>query len=351
LRGLSVDALALAEEHGHHALVATAHLAARMSVWRVDLLDERLRSDFAAQQAAVQSGRVQLQLNALLYLVSDLEEAGRIDEAEHWFGVVRELAARVRQPVYDSFVDFFDARRALLQGRYDEMTGLADRALSKGLQSHGINAEQAWAGLMFVHAWDRGQLPSLLDVVERSSATAPHLPIWRIAHAACALAAGDAELPRQVLDELIVDGRLEHRGDSLWYAAAGLLAEVARALDSEGHSAVLVEALRPYTGRWALTGLGRVNLGPVDRFLGIAAMTAGDLDVAAAALQRAEQLARARDAWPHVARALVDRASLVRRRTNGGDEAGAAALEAEAAALAEPLGLVPGPLASALKQH
>src|SRR6185369_5754127 len=52
LRGLSASALELAERHGQHALVATAHLAARMSVWRVEMLEQRLHSDLSAYQAA-----------------------------------------------------------------------------------------------------------------------------------------------------------------------------------------------------------------------------------------------------------------------------------------------------------
>jgi DNA-binding SARP family transcriptional activator len=341
LRGLSAEAVELAERHGHQALVATAHLAARMSVWRVDLLEQRLQSDVAARAAADQSGRVHLQLNSLLYLVSDLAEAGRQAESDAWFQVLRDLATRVRQPVYDAFVDFFDARTALLQGRYDEAAKLADHGLRVGHHSHGVNAEQAWAGVMFVSAWDHGRLHTLADVVEAAAAAAPRFPIWRVAGGACALAGGDRERAATVLEQLVHDGEVDHPLDSLWYASLGLLAEIARTLGDEARARALFEALRPYSGRLTITGLGRVSLGPLDRFVGVAAAAAGDLDVAIEHFARAEDQARRLGAVPHVARAMWERGTALARR---GDAAPAEQLLADAASLAGEVGMVLGAL-------
>ena len=100
-------------------------------------------------------------MNALLYGVADLTEAGRIREASEWLELLRERrAAEVRQPVYDAFVGFFDATRTLPAGRLRASAQLADEALVRGLHSHGVNAEQAWSGQAFIRAWDRGQLAS-----------------------------------------------------------------------------------------------------------------------------------------------------------------------------------------------
>lgn len=341
LRGLSAEAITLADRHGQQALVATAHLAARMSVWRVDMLEQRLESDVAAREAAAASGRPHLQLNALLYLVSDLAEAGRGAEADHWFRHLRTLADEVRQPVYDAFVDFFDARVALLRGQYDDALRLADRGLERGHRSHGVNAEQAWAGVMFLDAWDHGRLHTLVDVVDAAARAAPQLTIWRIARAACLLADGQRDAPRAVLADLVTDDGVRHAKDSLWYAAVTLLTEIARAVGDRERAAILRREMAPCSGRLTVTGLGRVSLGPLDRSLGVAAMTVGDLDAADDYLERSEAQARALDAAPHVARTLVDRA-LVRELR--GDHAAAAALRADAASIAEALGIVVTPL-------
>jgi DNA-binding SARP family transcriptional activator len=344
LRGLSEEALALAERHGQHALVATAHLATRMSVWRIHTLDQRLRTDLAAHAAAAASGRLHLQLNAMLYLVSDLFEAGRVAESNAWFARLRSLAAEVRQPVYDAFVDFFDARTALLEGRYEDATKLADRGLEVGQQSHGANAEQAWAGVTFLRAWDEGRLHSLVDVVSDAGRAAPQFPIWRVAYAATTLAGGRRDEPAAVLAELVTGGRLVHNPDSLWFTSASLLTEIARSLADAERAAVLLRELEPCTGRMTVTGLGRASLGPVDRYIGVAALTAGDFDRADAHLGRAVEQARDVGAAPHVARALADRAVTRSLRAGPGDDASAERLLAEAVGIADRLGLVLGPI-------
>ena len=129
LRALRRDALALAEAHGQHSLVATAHLASRMANWKVNLLEERLDADRLAWAAASQSESTHLQMNALLYGVTDLTEAGLVHEAMEWLERLRVRALKVRQPVYDAFVGFMDATRLLLQGEYARSAQLADDTL------------------------------------------------------------------------------------------------------------------------------------------------------------------------------------------------------------------------------
>ena len=338
LRGLSRDALALADAHGQPALVATAHLSSRMANWKVHLLDERLDADRQAWAAAAQSDSTHLQMNALLYGIADLTEAGLVHEALEWLERLRVRAARVRQPVYDAFVGFMDATRLLLQGEYARSAQLADDALVRGLQSHGINAEMAWAGQAFIRAWDRGELAGLTDIVDQAAARAPHLAIWRVGRALCMISSGRPEEARPVLEELVTDDGVRHNKDSLWLALSGLLVEIARAVDDRDRAAILLRELLPYRGRMVMTGLGRASLGPADRFVGVAAHVAGDLRLADEALAAAVEQARSMAAVPHVARALFDRAAVVHDLR--GDDAEAEALRHRARRLADRIGLV-----------
>ena len=122
LRGLSVEALELAEAHGQQQLVATAHLAARMSNWRVHLLDARLAADrHALDGRRRRRAASTCSSTRLLYGIADLTEAGEIVEAYAVVRAAAHLAAEVRQPVYDAFVGFFDATVALLRGEYDRV--------------------------------------------------------------------------------------------------------------------------------------------------------------------------------------------------------------------------------------
>lgn len=349
LRGLSVEALELADAHGQLMLVATAHLAARMSNWRVHLLDARLAADRHALAAAEKSGSKHLQLNALLYGISDLTEAGEILEAYTWFLRLRTLAAEVRQPVYDAFVGFFDATVALLRGEYERSAQLADEALLRGLQSHGVNAEQAWSGQTFIRAWDRGELATMTSLVEQAAARPPHLAIWKVALAACLVSSGRGDEARPVLDELITPDGIAHNPDSLYLAIGALLVEIAREVGTPHHAELLCKHLLPYRGRVIVTGLGRASLGPLDRFIGVAAFMAGDLQLADQLLAGAVAQSQAMMAVPHVARAMYDRATVLDARFGLGS-AEAAALRDEALRLAEGIGLVVGGLAAAVSR-
>jgi len=347
LRGLSRDALALAEALGQPSLVATAHLSSRMANWNVRLLDERLDADRRAWAAAAQSSSTHLQMNALLYGIADLTEAGLVHEALEWLERLRERAARVRQPVYDAFVGFMDATRLLLQGEYARSAQLADDALVRGLQSHGVNAEMAWAGQAFIRAWDRGELTGLTDIVDQAAGRAPHLAIWRVGRAMCMIASGRPEEARPTLEELVTEVGVRHNPDSLWLALTALLVEIARALDDRERATILLRELLPYRGRLVMTGLGRASLGPADRFVGVAAHVAGDLQLADEALAAAVEQARSMAAVPHVARALFDRAAVVHDLR--GDDAEAEALRHRAKRLADRVGLVLDSLAPGVR--
>lgn len=344
LRGLSEEALALASAHGQEALVATAHLSARMAGWRVDLLEQRLATDRAAWDAADRSGNLHLQLSTLLYGVADLVESGDVREAEQWFDRFRERAVQVRQPVYDAFVGFMDATMRLLRGDYEASAKLADEALVRGLQSHGVNAEQAWSGQAFIRAWDQGRLGDLVDLAEQAAARPPHLPIWRVALGACLVAVGRPDDARPVLEELVTDEGIQHNRDSLWLVVGGLLVEIARELRDRQRAAILLRELEPYAGRITMSGLGRASLGPVSRFAGVAAHVCGDLERADALLAQAAEQSHDIGAVPHEARALHDRAAVLAERDGPGDAEAAALLRRRAVELAEPIGLVLGGL-------
>ena len=232
------------------------------------LLDARLAADRHALAAAEASGSQHLQLNALLYGIADLTEAGDIPEAYRWFLRLKSLAAEVRQPVYDAFVGFFDATVALLRGEYDRSAQLADEALLRGLQSHGVNAEQAWSGQAFIRAWDRGELSTMTALVEQAAARPPHLAIWKVALGACLVASGRGDEARPLLDELITPTGIDHNPDSLYLAIGALLVEIAREVGTPEHAALLCQHLLPYRGRIIITGLGRAVAGtarPVHR--------------------------------------------------------------------------------------
>lgn len=203
--------------------------------------------------------------------------------------------------------------------------------MAVGRKSHGPNAEQAWAGHAFVRAWDQGGLAGLTDIVAAMEGP-QSLPIWQVAHAACSVAAGRFDDAQATLARH-VDGRLDLEDNSLWLTTACLLVEVARALGDVERSAVLHRELSPYAGRIVVSGLGRVSIGPVSRYAGVAAQVAGQSAEADILLSQAATQCHSVGATPYLARTLDDHAAV---RSALGDEDGARRSRERARTLAPP---------------
>ena len=328
------------DARSYPALAATAQLAWRMANWRRDLLEERIAADRAALADAERAGNAHLELNALLYGVTDLTESGNIEEAGTWFTRFRARGADVHLPVYDSFAASLEATRHLLRGEYGEAELLSEEALATGRSTHGRNATEAWIGNRLVSAWDHGTLPEFRDLIADAIADYSGQPTWQIFSAFALLLAGDSSPARAAMEQLVGDGRVDVRDDSLWGAGVCVLVEIARALDDRRTAALLAAALRPYAGRIVVCGLGRASLGPTARFAGVAASVAGDVGDGDVLLARAERQCRSLGARPHLARTLQDRARLLAGRERDGDGAAAERAMTEARQIADEIGMV-----------
>jgi DNA-binding SARP family transcriptional activator len=328
-----------AEISGYPALAATAQLTWRLAHGRRDLLRERLDADCAALDYAERARNPHLELNALLYGISDMTEAGDVESAARWFERFHRRAAEVRQPVYESFARSMEATAHLMRGNYDASSRLADEALEIGRSTHGTNALEAWLGNRLVCAWDHGRLAEFSDVVSTAVAEYGNHSTWSIFEAFCLVAAHRVDRARLLLDQIAQHGRVDVVDDSLWAAGIAILVEIARALDDRRVGRMLANATRPYADRIVICGLARATLGPMARYAGIAAHLEGDLDTADELLARAEQRCRVLAARPHLARTLHDRARLLSERGNASDADAATLARAEAQEIAQDLGV------------
>jgi ATP/maltotriose-dependent transcriptional regulator MalT len=339
---LSDEALAIARRTNDPGLMASALYARRLALWRRDRLAERLPFAFDAIEHARRAGDIHLELTAMLVTMTDLMESGRVDEQLAMLDDFERRAASQHTPVYDVYASFMRSCRAVVTGDYATAERLAGDARAAGLASHGTNTEMAHAGQMFLIAWDRGQLGDIVEFVEMTAAANPTTPIWRVALAASLVAAGRADEGRIVFDELVTPDVVAVPDDSLYFTAVCFLAEVARALQHRAGAAVLLRALEPYADRVAITGLGGVGIGPVGRYVGIAAHVTGDLDAAVGHLERAIESAQRFGMRPFTARAHRDLALVLAERDGPGDAAAAAEHAACAEGLAAEIGLVLG---------
>jgi hypothetical protein len=225
-------------------------------------------------------------------------------------------------------------------GEYDAAEALANAALAAGLSSHGPNTEMAHAGQMFCIAWDRGQLGDIVEFVELMVAASPATPIWRVALVASLIRAGRPAEAQDVFDELVGADGVALPDNSLYFTGVCFLVEAARALGDRAGAAVLRRTLEPYAERIAITGLGGVGIGPVQRYVGVAAHVEGDLDAAVEHLGSAIESSVRHGMRPFTARAHRDLALVLAERDGPGDAAAAAEHRESATTLAAEIGLV-----------
>ena len=278
----------------------------------------------------------------MLVAMADLLEDGQVDEQLAMLERFRERAATLRTPLYDTYTDFLYSCRLVVTGDYDEARRIADEALASGVAAHGTSTEMAHAGQVFCRAWDHDELGELVDVVEATATDHPDFTIWRVALVGCLVAAGRPEDAAAVLAELVTPDGVQLRDNSMYFTAACFLVEGARALDDRMRAGVLLDTLRPYAGRVAISGLGGVGIGPVRRYVGVAAHVTGDLDGAVEQLTLAIEESTRHGMRPFTARAHRDLAAALEDRAGPGDAEAAAHHRERAATLAAEIGLVLG---------
>jgi DNA-binding SARP family transcriptional activator len=339
---LSEEALAIAARTNDPGIIASALHGRRLAVWRRDRLEERLSLSQQAVAHAHRAGDVHLELTSMLVAMADLLEDGQVGEQLAMLERFRERAATLRTPLYDTYTDFLYSCRLVVTGDYEEARRIADAALARGLAAHGISTEMAHAGQLFCRAWDHDELGALVDVVAATADAHPDFTIWRVALVGCLVAAGRQEQAAEVLAELVTPDGVHLRDNSMYFTAACFLVEGARALGDRVRAGVLLETLRPYVGRVAISGLGGVGIGPVRRYVGVAAHVTGDLDGAVEQLELALEESTRHGMRPFAARAHRDLAAALEDRAGPRDIEAAARHRERATALAAEIGLVLG---------
>ena len=277
---LATEALDIAKDDGRPELVASALLARRLASWRLDDLDERADDVLVAVDEARRAGNVHLELTAALFAMSDLLEQGCVEEHIQLLERFRARATALHQPVYLTYALFIEAGHRLATGDVAEAERLADEGLALGRKSHGANAEIVHGGLRFLIAQHRGVLASTLTDSERMAKLHPRLRMWKVAMLGALIDAGRHDEARQILASFVDTQVLKLRDNQIFLPAACALAQAAADLDDPERADVLHRALEPYAERLAVSGLGGISVGPVSRYAGIAAHTAGDLDAA-----------------------------------------------------------------------
>jgi tetratricopeptide (TPR) repeat protein len=264
-------------------------------------------------------------------------ETGRIAEYREALDAVQRLAAELRAPSARWLAAGCQATLALLEGRFPDAEALIESALRAGASSEPWDAVIYSRVQLFALRSEDGRLAELEPTIRRSVEEFPTRPLFRCLLARLLAELGDEDGARSVFDALAA-GRfavIPVNNDML--LSLGRLAEVAWLLRDAARGAVLHDLLLPYQG--LVVDAVESSLGAVDRYLGLAAMTAGDLPTAERHLRDAVVLNTRIGAQPWAARTQADLASLLSARDQPADREQAVELLEAALGAAMRLGM------------
>jgi tetratricopeptide (TPR) repeat protein len=261
-------------------------LAARhASILHIDFLEERLRVNEEMLTLVSHARAPEHMAHALHWRLYDLFEFGDMETAKREHATLRELAERLRQPLYRHFAAAWAAKWAETAGRFEEAEQLARASLEFGQRAHMPYAESNYAGQLFGLLRDQGRLDELPDQAGRYVGDRPKLPVWRAGLVGARLDAGQHDRARTDFEDLARDDFAHIPRDLFWLGAMCLLAEACGKLGDRPRAATLYDQLHGYADRNAQIGLA-LSVGIVHRFLGRLAAT----------LERFEQAERHFDA-------------------------------------------------------
>jgi hypothetical protein len=334
----AADPVPLAEalSIAHHCLLGPGHVALRR-----DLAAELIKTSFATER------RSDLLMGLLWQTVDSYSEGD-----PHAGRLLSELRDYLRQRSHLAVgfvVSAIDVMLAIRAGRLDEAESLAASCASAGVAAGDVDHEW-WSGAQLVTIrWYQGRLVELLPTL-RDRAYAPGLSaVDNSSSAALAVAAaldGDRHTAASSLAALSGDDLAHLPRSSSWLVTMNGIVEAASLLQDAGLAQRAYELLRPYAGLPMVGGLGVTCFGSAQQALGVASLTAGQLDRAVEHLRAAVQHNLALAHWPAV---LASRQRLAQayalRRYPGDADAGRRELDlarSEATALGLPAPAAPG---------
>jgi tetratricopeptide (TPR) repeat protein len=335
---LAIEALAMARRLGDEMTLAIALSSVQLATCGPDATEqglEWLRELFVLTERA---GENVLSLAARSRHVDVLMELDDIAGADIAIEALERLAHDARDCRAAAFVPLHRARRAALDGRYDD----AERRLAEVEKIVGqLTASTipiTVASQRVVLTWLRKGPREIGEVVRAYAAGSPAMPCWRAGLAAALADAGRHDEARLEFDRLAADDFAALPRDNLWLAAMALLTEAIVALDLREHAMAVHLQLAPFAGRNIMLPTVAF-LGPVEMWLGILARVAGRDAAALEQLAAARVRATRNGARPTLARIAVEEATLLVRDGSAAARERAEELLASAAASCEAMDL------------
>jgi tetratricopeptide (TPR) repeat protein len=252
----------------------------------------------------------------------------------------RALAAQCRLPRVRWHVTVVEGTFAHLAGRLGDARRLARRAVQLLTPSVRNNVAQFFGVQSFLIREEEGRLDEIESAVASAAKTAVNLPIWRAGLALLQVELGKADTAHQLLSDLASQGFANLIRDGNALGTYARLAEAIARLDAAQFAESLLPLLASYADSVVVLANTAGCLGAASRYVGLLAHTLGRLDDAVASFEAALATNERIGAVVQLAHTQRELARSLEARGARGDRERAAALVAEAAAVAARLQLV-----------
>jgi DNA-binding SARP family transcriptional activator/tetratricopeptide (TPR) repeat protein len=341
---LSAEALEAARGLGDERALTYALNARHVALWRPDRLDERLAIAREMVAGADRTGNREDGLQARNWLVTDLFEAGEMEEVDGVISEYERLVADGRLPTFAWYVPLWRAAIATLEGRFAEAQRLAGESRELGRRAGDAHADLLAQMVDHGELIERCRIDLLVEryqeLLTEKVLESPAAPAYAAGWSWFYAETGDAAAARDYFERVARDDFAHLPFDVNWLDALATCAETCWWLGEAGRAASVYRLLLPFADRHACAaGRALVSWGSLQRPLGVLCVTMGRLDEAAERFEAALAANHALGWRPWVAWTQYQYARMLLGRQARGDFERAAELLRAAAALAGELGL------------
>lgn len=334
---LSQQAVDMAERLGDPATLAYALDGRFGSIWWPENAAERLAIGERLARIAEEAGDVERVASGTLAICLSYADLGQIDRAKTELSSLERRARELRQPAQGWLVGALRAQFALLEGRFQEVEELIERATSVGPATPVRDHVSVARFQTYLLRREQGRGAEIEESVRAAAEEFSWYPLHRGALASLLVDLDRRAEAQAILTDLIRSWRDLVR-DNEWLPAACLVGEVCARLGDTASARVVYDDLLPFAGAHAV-GHAEGSLGSVDRYLGLLAGCLAEVDDAEQHLSSAIDGNARLGARPWVAHSEFELAELLLARQPVGDRARARALLRDAHETCDALGM------------
>jgi class 3 adenylate cyclase/tetratricopeptide (TPR) repeat protein len=280
---------------------------------------ERLKLADELLELGKSTGNREAELRAHGYRLWMFLELADVAAVDRELVIYAQLADELRMPEHSWLTIALRGMRSLLDGDIDGAERLANEARQAGQRAEQPVSEQFFGIQMTQIRSLQGRAGELLPAVRDLAERFPGIPAWRGGLITLAARSGDFELARRELDRFAGEDFSAIPRDVNWVAGMSLLAEAIAIVGDVDRAGPAYEELLPHEGQVIVVARAVGCNGPVDRVLGLLALTLGRIEDAERHLGNAVEIATRMGDRPGMALCGLALAELLLARDESND--------------------------------